>query len=473
MQPTTWGSQREKDDLATVALSLALVPVTWLLLGWTWRLHIAGGDAVLQGLVVIRELIEAGGSWSRFAYRAAFLGGWKASDTIGPFPLYAMLARLGFTPTAVANLTFFVVQACLAFLGTRIASDLVAIWNPEARRLGWAGRAAGAWLCAFAPFLGWRIGSGHTNLLVGLLPFPAVLALLAAAAAETPSLTLIAVSLVSLFLGLLFTGQQIILYGAVFGGPVLLGLWIGAGRKLRHLKLPALVMSAAVFLALPDLWGMLEHARSGDASRGLGRESVTYAYARPAPADWLRSIPWTRRSTADDRQEQNELNVPVGPLILLLVLLPWRRGRFVLGGLAAGTIALLLFSLEVQPFARLLLALIPPLNDFRVPSRSLLPIVSVVPTLAVASLACDSSARPRLALAGIPIAVLLFLFLRSSARSCPGGWSSSCARGVERGRSQRVRRCWLSVAPASARFGSASSPSRTAKLRSGGRRGSV
>ena len=98
MHPTTWGIQRERDDLAAFALSVALVPVTWLLLGWTWRLHIAGGDAVFQGLVTIRELIDAGGSWSRFVYRAAFLGGWKAetwdSDAVMKLFRERLLARL-------------------------------------------------------------------------------------------------------------------------------------------------------------------------------------------------------------------------------------------------------------------------------------------------------------------------------------------------------------------------------------------
>src|SRR5262245_32710676 len=54
---------RERADLLTLALALAIVPLTWwLLLGWSWSRDIAGHDelASLNNLLSIREIVETG-----------------------------------------------------------------------------------------------------------------------------------------------------------------------------------------------------------------------------------------------------------------------------------------------------------------------------------------------------------------------------------------------------------------------------
>jgi hypothetical protein len=410
-------SLRERDDLATLLLSIAIVPLAWLVLGWRPGLQVSTGDAVLQALPTLRELAFSGGSWAAFAYRAEFLGGWKASDTIGPFPVYSLLTRLAFSPTAIVNTTVFLVQASLAYFGTRAAGDLLRLLHPEARRLGFAERAAGALLLAFAPYLGWRIESGHLNLLVGLLPFCALFALVCASLAGTASTTLVVTAALGCFLGLLFTGQQLILYGAVFGAPVLVGVWLSVRGRPRHLIVATLTLLASLLFALPQLQGMLAHALGSDASRGLGRESVTYSYAPAAPSDWLASLPWTRHSIRHERPEQNELNLPVGPMLLLPLALLWRgRRRWVAMCLIAAIVAMLQFSLNQRPLSGWLLALVPPLNDFRVASRAALPLLSVLPALALAALlqaappdAGGAKARRVALAAALPAALLLFL----------------------------------------------------------------
>ena len=176
---------RERDDLLTLALALAVVPLTWwLLLGWSASRAIAGHDelALLHNLLSIREIAETGEGWWALVYRPDALGGFKGRDTVGPFPLFSLLATIGATPTTISGWSAFTVQALLGFLGCRAAADLTTVAGGTPRALAPIGRLGVIWLCAFTPALAWRLGFGHLNLVVGLLPFAAALALVAAAA---------------------------------------------------------------------------------------------------------------------------------------------------------------------------------------------------------------------------------------------------------------------------------------------------
>jgi hypothetical protein len=381
---------RERDDLATLAVALLGVPLTWwLLLGWSWPHGVFGfDDLTLPGLLAIREMVETGEGWSTLVYRADLLGGVKVANVNGRFPLYALLARLGLSPVGVSVLSAFVVQALLAVLGCRATADLAAIWSGGGRRLTLVERVAVLWLCGFAPVLGWRFGVGHPALVIGLLPFAAALALLGATAARTATLTLVAASTAAVVLGLLHVGQQMLVYAAVFGAPVLLGAWISLGAPWRGLALPALVGVGAVLMALPAFWGILAQARSSDSPRVLGTTSVTYGFVTATASDWLTSLPWMRTLPPAGLRAQfpHEVNYPVGPLLLLLALVPWRRAKALGVGLAISLVAIVVFSMDLEPWSRALLGAIPPLHSFRVPARSSLLWIWTIPILATAAL---------------------------------------------------------------------------------------
>jgi len=391
---------RERDDLLTLALALPLVPLTWwLLLGWTSGHALGGHDelASLHNLLSIREIVETGEGWRALVYRPDVLGGFKARDTGGAFPLFPLLALLGIAPTTISAWSAFVVQALLAFLGCRATEDLTALGDDTPRRLPVIGRIGVIWLCGFAPVLGWRLGYGHFNLVVGLLPFAAALALVGAAAARSLTLTLTVLGAVAFVLGLLHAGQQLVVYGAVFGAPILLGLWLSRAGQWRRLGAPALIAIGAFLVALPAFWGVLAHARSSDAARSLGATIVTYDFVTSTLNDWLTSLPWTRALPAPDRAASmhHEVNYPVGPLILLLALLPWRRARALVIGLALAIVGLLVLSMDLTPLSRAMLTAIPPLRSFRVPARAALPLIWVLTILSAAALArWDGAARP-------------------------------------------------------------------------------
>ena len=382
---------RERDDLLTLALAFAVVPLTWwLLLGWSGPRTIAGHDelASLHNLLSIREIVETGEGWRALVYRPDVLGGFKGRDTAGAFPLFSLLAATGLGPTAISVWSAFIVQALLAFLGCRAAADLTALGDGPPRDLTPIGRIGVIWLCGFAPVLAWRLAFGHLNLVVGLLPFAAALALVAAAAARTLTLSLGGVSAAAFVLGLLHAGQQIVVYGAVFGAPIMLGLWLSRGGPWRRLHSPVLITIGAFLVALPAFWGVLAHARGSDAARPLGTAIVTYDFVTSTVGDWLTSLPWTRALAAPERAPSlhHEVNYPIGPLVVLLALLPWRRARALAIGLAIAVVAVIVLSMDLTPLSRALLASIPPLRSFRVPARAALPLIWALSILSVAAL---------------------------------------------------------------------------------------
>jgi hypothetical protein len=382
------GFAAERDDVGALALAAVLVPLTWwLLLGWSWPRSVAGHDGLAQSLLTIREIAQSGRGWSSLVYRSDLLGGSIGRDVVGPFPVFPWLASLGLSPTGILDVAVFLVQALLGFLGLRVARDLAEAWGAP-RKAGFVVTVAMVWLCGFTPMLGWRLGYGHLNLVVGLLPFAAGLALLVAGALDRLTATLILVALASFVLGLLHSGQQIVVYGMVFGTPILAGVWVSLGGSWRRLVVPLLVTLAALLVALPALWPMLVHARSSDAPRTLGGSVVVYDFVTSTAADWLTSIPWTSAflPAARDASLHHEVNYPFGPLVVLLALVPWRRTRALAVGLGVSLVAVLAFSSDVQPISSVFLALLQPLRSFRVPARAILPWLWMLPIVAAAAL---------------------------------------------------------------------------------------
>jgi hypothetical protein len=289
----------------------------------------------------------------------------------------------------VYNLSAWLVQGLLAFHGTRAAAGLASAWREGGPAFGWPERVAGVFLVGFAPALGWRFGYGHLTLLAGLLPFAVGFGLIVASATGTATVTLVAAALLALHVGFLFTGHQIVAYGAILGMPILLGAWWSLGRRPRALLLPALVAAVSLLLILPDFTKVVALATSTDSVRSLGRMSLTYGYSTERWVDWLGSLAWTRAAIPGGQEEvlHHESNVPLGPLVLLLPLVPWRRARGLAIGLAATATLIALFATNTRPVSTALLTLFPPLNSFRVPSRAMLLVVFILPVVILAGLA--------------------------------------------------------------------------------------
>lgn len=430
-----------------LATTLFIVPLTWLLIGWRWPRAVSGHDGLANLLVVLQSLIEEKGQWSRLAYHADLLGGMKVRDAVGPFPVFSLLARRGVSPTAILDLTTFLLQSVIAFLGVRAAVDLAIAWSGRELRPGFALRLAGVWACAFAPVLGWKIGAGHQTLVTGMLPFLAAFALVVAAGAGTASATLVIVAAGALAGGVLFTGHQMVVYGAIFGGPILFGAWWALGRRPQDLALPATAVLGAGLLALPALWGVLAHAFSTDSLRAMRGMRITYSYLTGQPLDWLTSLLWARDVVRPSQPQilYHEVNNPMGPMLLLLALVPWGRARALAVGLGGSAAAALLFSMNVHPVSDALLLLLPPLGSFRVPTRAILPALSVLPILALAGALLEPD-RPRARPGVTGLAAAAIYLVPALAREL-AGWMLATAAAF---RPRRLAR--LAAIPASAVF---------------------
>jgi hypothetical protein len=446
--------QREKDDIVMLATPLAVVPLTWLILGWRWPLSVSGHDGLANVLVLLQVLGQAEGDWSRLAYRADLLGGMKLRDAVGPFPVFTWLARVGFSPTAILDLTSFLLQSVIAFLGVRAATDLARSWSGRDVRPGFWLRLAGVWACGFAPVLGWKIGAGHQTLVTGMLPFLAGFALVVAAGAGTASATLVLVATAALAGGVLFTGHQMVVYGGIFGVPILAGAWWARGRRPRDLVLPVATGLGAILFVMPELWGVIAHAFSTDSLRALHGMRITYSYLTGQPLDWLGSLLWAKDVLRPSVPQllHHEVNNPMGPMLLLLALVPWSRARALGIGLCVSAAAALLFSMNAHPFSDALLLLLPPLGSFRVPTRAFLPALFALPIVVMAGvllvgLGGASGAPPRIRQAAWAVLAAAVLYFLPPLPREVAGWAVAAAVTLHL---PRLRR-WPSV-PAMAAF---------------------
>ena len=403
---------REAEDLRALAGCALMVPVVWLALGWRGDRLVSGYDAIDALFPVVQALVDARGDVSALAYRPDLLGGTAVRDTLGPQPLLVGLAAAGFSATWILNLVTFAVQALLGFFGQRALRDLTTAFGGTPWTVAVRVPLATVFV-AFAPYVGWRVGYGHVTLLVGLLPFVAGFALLLASSSGSAGPTLTLASVITMAASLPFVGQQLVLYGVVFGLPLAIGVWLACGGRRSALVLPVLVVAASLMLAAPAFVPMVAHALGADALRQMGRTSVTYSYLTAGPIDWLSSLPWGRFLPPGRPEIQHhESNLPLGPLFLLLALVP-RRGRPVLIGIAVSVVLALTFASNVRPISDLLLLAIPPLRSFRVPTRALLPALAVFPVIALAAVAAFRPAvsrlRPFEVLAGLAGAVVLWV----------------------------------------------------------------
>jgi hypothetical protein len=408
--PREGGAQHtDRDDLLILGVAIVAVSAIWLLLGWRWRLLVSGLDAPEHGLVVLKELVSAAGRWDGLLYRTGLLGGVEMREQLGPLPQFAALARLGLAPVAIWNLTCLLDQVLLVFFGARAASALARALSPESTPARWPEWLAVTGLVGFAPVLGWRFGYGHVGFIGTSLPFLAGASLILAANQGTMTATLAIAAAASIVCALLSTGQQILLGAAIFGAPLLLAVWLVSGARRRGLTVPLLIAAAALLIALPGLGSLLAHAFGPDTPRQVGRGSVVFDYVIAGAKDWLGSVPWTTAAIPAGREQilWHETNYPLGPLLLLLVLLVRRRGWVLLLALTIGVGAVVLLASGVEPVASAILRVAPPLSSFRVPARALLPIGLIVPVLAAAAvLARRRAASAGWSLAAAPLVVL-------------------------------------------------------------------
>lgn len=375
--------KRETTELIRLAFLTLVVPLTWFLaLGWDGQSVLAGHDALTMHLPILKDFIAQGAVPENLLYRPQLIGGARVLDAGLIYPPFIFWAKLGFGAIAVLNLTFLTIQIVFGWLAWHTVSSLSRLLGVTGADKWKAGDVIGylglAWLLAFAPEIGWRLGHGHFNLILGLLPFLSSVALVAAWFSQRLSFTVLIASAIGVAMGVPTAGQQSIYYSALFGGPLLL-LAIGQGVRTFRPGFPAgsaaaLALVAGIGWSLPRFAGLLDQAFSGDAGRSVGGPSLLYSFQVFSWADLTRSLFWFFDGGLPKKTAElmHDFNLPLGPLLLLLGLLPFRKIKALTlaTGIAFG-LALIL-ALNVAPLSTGLAAVVPMLTSFRCPHRALM-----------------------------------------------------------------------------------------------------
>jgi hypothetical protein len=389
----------ELTDLILLGIGTAVTILVWLVfLHWTPSKYIPNHDALGQGAPQLLETIRTGGDWKSQLYRIQLLGGSPIHDVIGGWVVYDLGAWLGLSITATMNMFIFLLQILSSFMLVHAAFDLGILWSNggigRLKRLECIMYSVPLFMLAgFAPFLAYKLSYGHFIFIMGSFAFIAALALFAAAIAGRISITLILVALSALYQCFCFGGQQPLVYSIVFGAPILIGLMFSARpgdnpawrAGFSAVLVTAMVVFAGLLLSMPQLSGIFMHAFSGEGARSIGGKSVVYSYIEATRKDWLSSIPWSFSMVPSGRDgSHHEINYALGPLLLLLLAIPWKKAWPLFLGMIASLAAAMLFSMHMQPVSDAILRLFPFLNSFRVPERSIIPFMLALPAVAPA-----------------------------------------------------------------------------------------
>jgi hypothetical protein len=377
-------------DVALLGEVLLVLLGTWFVLGAAWSEPLMRADGPQLWSPLHRSALAAGFDWNDHLYRFGVLGGSPMHVALGTTPLIQLSSLLGLSPTTAGNLEVIVIQLLVGYFGVKLVEAYLARWSDESRPLGLFERVVTIWLCSFGPALGWRIATGHENIMQGTLPWLAAIALWSCASTKRLSPTSLVVGWFAVFLGTSSVGTQITVYSAIFGAPITLVTVLSAPRGARFLRAHravVLALLAGIIASAPRLAAIAHHQLGDDVSRGVG-QSLFYAYGHPFLVDFIESIPWTIWSAFywPGATAPHETNYPIGPLILFALLL-WPRGASKDLGLAwiAGLILATAFALDLEPVSTAIRRL-PLVDSFRVPSRALLPLVVIAPAIAIAPL---------------------------------------------------------------------------------------
>ena len=385
-------------ELARWALGALALFATWLLLRVRFDLPISRGDSLTSFIHIFRLLAAEHGNWNHLAYDYRWLGGVRLAESVGPSVLVSWFAKLGLGPIAIENSQILFTQSTLSFWVLRLALELkVRLFRDpsEPSFFTWAIASVGA---GFLPVLGWRFFNGHTLLLQGAIP-PFALSAVAMSMARgsiSPQLFLFAVF--SVWFPLTTQSAQLIYYGSLWMTPFTLAILLPGGlqQTAKACGLAFAVSVCGFLLAFPEFFAMAGFYRSEEASR-TGEFKAIYTYTTQTGRDWLNSV-FSHASFFPDDQPGfllQETRFPFGKEALLGIaaFASSRIKRFwPLACLLTSAFIAIVIASQIEPFSRWFIAALPGYDAFRVPARSLIPLILLVWSLATASffLLCGS-----------------------------------------------------------------------------------
>ena len=386
--------RHETPNLLLIIAMVFLVPLIWWLVpGWNFSDLLNQHDNLLSSYIFQREMGRAGGDWAKLLYWPQLAGGAKVHDITGSLPFVQLLAWAGAAPLIISNFVVFFMQILFAYFCTRITIGLSEVIYDNQVPTPYLALVLLGILFAFLPLLGWRLPYGHINIISGVFVFLCFICLFLEEITGRRSITSIALCALTLTHTFQHSGYQMIHYSLVFGSPIIISLTFAKPgqsfiQRSRWYLFPALVFLGAFLISLPKFYGMLTSALGGEMGRSDGVQ-VIYSYTTASVGDWLSSLPWSKAAIPGARETflHHEVNYPLGPLALLLILskptIPF--GRLAIG-LGISLFLAIVISMNIAPFSTWMVSLVPMLESFRVPARAVFPFLLCTSMLGAAAL---------------------------------------------------------------------------------------
>ena len=398
-----------------ISLTLIVPLIWWLLLGWRTSYLLSQQDNLQLIYPFLRDLIRAGGDWQQLGYWTGLQGGVKVHDVIGSMPVSQLLAFLGFTPLAISNLTLFFIQILFAYFCSISVLRLANIAFNNIDPVSVVVIVMVGLIFAFLPVLGWRLTYGHGNILCGMFVFLCMNALLLEEMTGTRSLVTCLLSVLGLTHAFQSNGYQMVYYSLLLGGPIILAVLvaipgISVRQRARYLFVPLVIFLAALLLSLTKFSGIAANFVGGDMARTVD-SGVIYSYTTATLNDWISSIPWSTDYMTNERHEgtRHEVNYPIGPMVLALFLAGLGKVSLRLFvGIGISLSLALVISTNITPLSTLLVDFVPMLKSFRVPARSIMPVLIFTSIFSSAILvAIFSRARGEVQIRLYPVMLIL------------------------------------------------------------------
>ncbi|MDG1442531.1 MAG: hypothetical protein P8R02_07605 [Pseudomonadales bacterium] len=375
-------SNRESSDIKLAICCLVVVLIAWLVIGYIPGLSLMGADALNSLLPMLYQLDSAQGDWHTLAYKFETLGGTNILAVYGVLPLSILLVEIGASPLLSLNISVIVIQWFFCFLAVQSVSAFAGLdafkWKPKqiSRTI------ACCLLLGFAPFVAYRVDEGHLNIVLGILFIQALIAFWQCHKNRQLSFTTFSMIVFALVHALCSPSFQILVYGLIFSLPILV-CFLASKESIpdwRNHLTTTLTMTAVVILACllaaPVLLEMITFAISEDSTRSVGQNPAIYTYLISTLSDWFTSLFWFYDPVATRPASYlHEIRYGLGPLAVSSLYLLW-TGRFaVVLGFAGSIFLCLALSSQLEPLASWILMIFPPLQDFRVPMRSIIPVM--------------------------------------------------------------------------------------------------
>jgi len=329
-------------------------------------------------------LNDAGADWASLAYRDEAFGGANILGTFGILPVNILIAKMGFPALWNLNLTFLLIHISFVYLAVKAAR----VWAQEPPfefdRHNMLLTSALVLLLGFSPMLAIRINVGHLNLILGMGFVQAVLTFWLCHRSSELSLTTFIVSIFLILHSLCSPSFQMLVYGLVFITPFFLCYFLSRPEQdnrlsgIYSLAFCLWVVLITCLIAAPVFLEMILYVLGPDAARTLGQQPVVYSYIQSDFRDWWSALFWYESFDAHrEPHELHEIQYALGPFLISLVYTLYKRMWLPGLGFIISLVLCISFSNNLFPLSDVLRTLVPPLNDFRVAARSIIPLMLV------------------------------------------------------------------------------------------------